>query len=110
MDAMLFCSVLLKRTVAESVVFETLTRMAVYRCGAQAMLRILVQWNFWGVKIAVSQSIISSFVFHLSLFYSKKISQPPPGGLLDSISNIFGYVAVRSPVLVSGGLDCPCCD
>uniref|UniRef100_A0A8P4KIB1 Autophagy related 16 like 1 n=1 Tax=Dicentrarchus labrax TaxID=13489 RepID=A0A8P4KIB1_DICLA len=26
---------------------------------------------------------------------SKKISQPPPGGLLDSISNIFGYVAVR---------------
>uniref|UniRef100_A0AAQ6APY8 Autophagy-related protein 16 domain-containing protein n=1 Tax=Amphiprion ocellaris TaxID=80972 RepID=A0AAQ6APY8_AMPOC len=26
---------------------------------------------------------------------SKKASQPPPAGLLDSISNIFGYVAVR---------------
>lgn len=36
--------------------------------------------------------------------YSKKISQPPPGGLLDSISNIFGYVAVRSSVLVPAGL------
>uniref|UniRef100_A0A8P4GMA9 APG16-like 1 n=1 Tax=Dicentrarchus labrax TaxID=13489 RepID=A0A8P4GMA9_DICLA len=31
----------------------------------------------------------------LSRTPSKKISQPPPGGLLDSISNIFGYVAVR---------------
>uniref|UniRef100_A0AAQ5ZQL3 APG16-like 1 n=1 Tax=Amphiprion ocellaris TaxID=80972 RepID=A0AAQ5ZQL3_AMPOC len=34
---------------------------------------------------------------------SKKASQPPPAGLLDSISNIFGYVAVRV-VLVSAGL------
>uniref|UniRef100_A0A4W6BVG9 ATG16 autophagy related 16-like 1 (S. cerevisiae) n=1 Tax=Lates calcarifer TaxID=8187 RepID=A0A4W6BVG9_LATCA len=32
----------------------------------------------------------------LSRTPSKKISQPPPGGLLDSISNIFGYVAVKS--------------
>uniref|UniRef100_A0A671THL0 APG16-like 1 n=1 Tax=Sparus aurata TaxID=8175 RepID=A0A671THL0_SPAAU len=35
----------------------------------------------------------------LSRTPSKKISQPPPGGLLDSISNIFGYVAVGSSVL-----------
>uniref|UniRef100_A0A7N9B1J6 ATG16 autophagy related 16-like 1 (S. cerevisiae) n=1 Tax=Mastacembelus armatus TaxID=205130 RepID=A0A7N9B1J6_9TELE len=35
----------------------------------------------------------------LSRTPSKKISQPPPGGLLDSISNIFGYVALKLPVL-----------
>uniref|UniRef100_A0A665VBF8 Autophagy-related protein 16-1-like n=1 Tax=Echeneis naucrates TaxID=173247 RepID=A0A665VBF8_ECHNA len=37
----------------------------------------------------------------LSRTPSKKISQPPPGGLLDSISNIFGYVLVLLKYLVS---------
>uniref|UniRef100_A0A665VQI8 Autophagy-related protein 16-1-like n=1 Tax=Echeneis naucrates TaxID=173247 RepID=A0A665VQI8_ECHNA len=36
----------------------------------------------------------------LSRTPSKKISQPPPGGLLDSISNIFGYVLVLLKHLV----------
>uniref|UniRef100_A0A665VBP9 Autophagy-related protein 16-1-like n=1 Tax=Echeneis naucrates TaxID=173247 RepID=A0A665VBP9_ECHNA len=36
----------------------------------------------------------------LSRTPSKKISQPPPGGLLDSISNIFGYVLVLLKYLV----------
>lgn len=30
-------------------------------------------------------------------FSNKKISQPPPGSLLDSISNIFGYVDAGFP-------------
>uniref|UniRef100_A0A3Q3MW85 APG16-like 1 n=1 Tax=Mastacembelus armatus TaxID=205130 RepID=A0A3Q3MW85_9TELE len=37
----------------------------------------------------------------LSRTPSKKISQPPPGGLLDSISNIFGYVALKLPYVWS---------
>uniref|UniRef100_A0A673CFT7 ATG16 autophagy related 16-like 1 (S. cerevisiae) n=2 Tax=Sphaeramia orbicularis TaxID=375764 RepID=A0A673CFT7_9TELE len=40
----------------------------------------------------------------LSRTPSKKISQPPPGGLLDSISNIFGF-SPGSRLLATGGMD-----
>ncbi|TWW76642.1 Autophagy-related protein 16-1 APG16-like 1 [Takifugu flavidus] len=36
---------------------------------------------------------------------SKKISQPPPGSLLDSISNIFGYVWETGPVSLTAAWD-----
>uniref|UniRef100_A0AAQ5X3H2 Autophagy-related protein 16 domain-containing protein n=1 Tax=Amphiprion ocellaris TaxID=80972 RepID=A0AAQ5X3H2_AMPOC len=42
--------------------------------------------------VVLLQLLVSDCVF---VSCSKKASQPPPAGLLDSISNIFGYVAVR---------------
>lgn len=46
--------------------------------------------------------LISKLVFPVCS--SKKISQPPPGGLLDSISNIFGYVSERTSTCWCGSL------
>uniref|UniRef100_A0AAQ5Y7C1 Autophagy-related protein 16 domain-containing protein n=1 Tax=Amphiprion ocellaris TaxID=80972 RepID=A0AAQ5Y7C1_AMPOC len=51
--------------------------------------------------VVLLQLLVSDCVF---VSCSKKASQPPPAGLLDSISNIFGYVAVRV-VLVSEAHD-----
>uniref|UniRef100_A0AAQ5ZZ07 Autophagy-related protein 16 domain-containing protein n=1 Tax=Amphiprion ocellaris TaxID=80972 RepID=A0AAQ5ZZ07_AMPOC len=68
--------------------------------------------------VVLLQLLVSDCVF---VSCSKKASQPPPAGLLDSISNIFGYVAVRveahdgevnavrfspgSRLLATGGMD-----
>ena len=50
----------------------------------------------WSVGPVRREDVNKDFLF--VCLCSKKISQPPPGGLLDSISNIFGYVAVGSSV------------
>lgn len=53
--------------------------------------------------IQIFLSNVFIFFLFFSLFSdqicSKKTSQPPPGGLLDSISNIFGCVDLKFSVL-----------
>uniref|UniRef100_A0A7N8XXS9 ATG16 autophagy related 16-like 1 (S. cerevisiae) n=1 Tax=Mastacembelus armatus TaxID=205130 RepID=A0A7N8XXS9_9TELE len=44
----------------------------------------------------------------LSRTPSKKISQPPPGGLLDSISNIFGYKLLMAFLMLDWCFICVC--